>query len=199
MEWRRSRGGRKKTDEIHSPTPPHEHNLLSHRHHLRHTDSSGISEVELKERDTPDAAQTSDIEKSLEGEAENTMRSDFQVNLQLQSTCCRKKLNAARSSGGGGGSLIHCSQFLFFIFCTELVSDLITRQVITQSGEHTCGTERKKELRSISCSGIKIEYTDSLEAKLDLRNLLAVIYYLFLLSAFLEYCEKEPASAVVMR
>lgn len=79
------------------------------------------------------------------------MRSDFQVNLQLQSTCCRKKLNAAHSSGGGGGSqthrggsLIHCSQFLVFIFCTDLVSDLITRQVITQSGEHTCGTERKR-------------------------------------------------------
>lgn len=56
-----------------------------------------------------------------------------------------------------------------------------------------------KELRSISCSCIKIEYTNSLEAKLDLGNLLAVIYYLFLMSAFLEYCEKEPARAVVMR
>lgn len=78
------------------------------------------------------------------------MRSDFQVNLRLQSTCCRKKLNAAHSSGSGGsqthrgGSLIYCSPFLFFIFCMDLVSDLITRQVITQSGEHTCGTARKR-------------------------------------------------------
>lgn len=136
-EWRRSRGCRKETDD----------NLLSLRHHLQHTVSSGISEVELKEGDTPDAAQTSDIEKSLEGEAGNMMHSDFQVTLQLQSTCCRRKLNAARSSGSQthrGGSLIHCSQFLFFIFCMELVSDLITRQVITQSGEHTCGTEHKR-------------------------------------------------------
>lgn len=143
-EWRRSRGGERVRNS--------QHNLLSHRHDLRHTDSSGIAEVELKDGDTPDAAQTSDIEKSLEGEAGNMMRSDFQVNLQLQSSCCRKKLNAARSSSGGGsggsqthrgGSLIHCSQFLFF--CMELVSDLITRQVITQSGEHTCGMESKKE------------------------------------------------------